>query len=158
MRVSATAFALLAQSVACFSSVLEKWGFPIWSKGRKRCGKCCCVKSRLCEFIYFGAEVVIIITLVIYLQYFQISAHFPFPVANRIRFKNRVKCLSMFYCMLLLFICKLQQDYILFMSIAIVGTDSYSIFDSQALHCFKLYCYCHSWFKPSQHIWRWNKR
>jgi len=48
MRVSATAFALVAQSVACFSSVLEKWGFPIWSKGRKRGGKCCCVKSRLC--------------------------------------------------------------------------------------------------------------
>ena len=41
-------FALVAQSVACFSSVLEKWGFPIWSKGRKRGGKCCCVKSRLC--------------------------------------------------------------------------------------------------------------
>ena len=110
MRVSSMAFALVAQSVACFSSVLEKWGFPIWSKGRKRCGKCCCVKSRLCEFIYFGAEVVIIITLVIYLQYFQISAHFPFPVANRIRLKNRVKCLSMFYCMLLLFICKPQHD------------------------------------------------
>ena len=42
------AFALVSESVACFSSVLEKWGFPIWSKGRKRGGKCCCVKSRLC--------------------------------------------------------------------------------------------------------------